>query len=170
VSLTLLTDRLVVREFRAGDAAALARAFADPEVIWWDPAPFTPDKARAWIDTARDAYARSGFGLYAVELPDAGCLIGDCGLVARTVDGQHLVEIGWHLGRAVWGRGYATEAASAVLAHAAGIGLRRVHSLIAPGNARSRRVAERLGMTVDRQVEWGGRQHGLWVLDLPVLP
>jgi ribosomal-protein-alanine N-acetyltransferase len=170
VILPIHTDRLVVREFVDDDATELARAFADPEVIWWDPAPFTPEKARAWVARAREGYGHSGLGLYAVVLGDDGRLIGDCGLVPRTIGGEELVEIGWHLERSAWGRGYATEAARAVLAHAEDLGVRRVCSLIVPGNLRSRRVAEKLGMAVDREVEHAGLQHDLWVLDLTSAP
>jgi RimJ/RimL family protein N-acetyltransferase len=165
VSLPLRTDRLVVREFLDDDAAALVRAFSDPEVIWWH-RPFGPDEARAWVARARDGYARSGMGLYAVVLGDDGRLIGDCGLVPRTIGGEDLFEIGWHLERSVWGRGYATEAARAVLAHAEDLGVRRVCSLIVPDNLRSRRVAEKLGMTIAREVVHAGLPHDLWELTL----
>jgi len=165
VTLPLETARLLVREFGDGDEAGLALAFADPDVIWWDQ-PFTPDKARAWVARARAESARSGMGLYAVTRRSDGRLIGDCGLVPRVIEGEDLVEIGWHLERVAWGRGYATEAAGGVLAHAAGLGVRRVCSLIVPGNVRSRRVAEKLGMTIDREVVHAGLQHDLWVLAL----
>jgi [ribosomal protein S5]-alanine N-acetyltransferase len=166
VPLPLQTERLVVREFTDEDAPGLARAFASPEVLWWDPAPFTLERARAWIAKARDGYARSGCGLCAVESRDAGRLIGDCGLVVQAVDGEEVVEIGWHLERSAWGRGYATEAARAVLEYAAELGVGRVCSLIVATNDRSRRVAQKLGMTVERQVTHGGLPHDLWVLDL----
>jgi RimJ/RimL family protein N-acetyltransferase len=166
VSLPILTDLLVVREFADGDAAELARAFQSPEVLWWDPAPFTHERARAWIARARVGYARSGCGLYAVGLRDDGRLLGDCGLVVRTVEREELVEIGWHLERGAWGRGYATEAARAVLLHAESLGVRRVCSLIVPVNARSARVAEKLGMRVERQVVHAGMAHDLWALDV----
>ncbi len=104
-----------MRAFRDGDASDLLRAFSDPEVLWWLDEPFTLDAARAWIARARGGYERSGMGLYAVCLRDGARLIGDCGLVVQTVDGLALVEIGWHLERGAWGRGYATEAARVVL-------------------------------------------------------
>jgi RimJ/RimL family protein N-acetyltransferase len=166
VTLPVETERLVVREFTDDDVDELAGAFAAPEVIWWDPEPFTLESARAWIARAREGYAATGMGLYAVLLRAGGRLIGDCGLVARVIDDTPVVEIGWHLERASWGRGYATEAARGVLAHAADLGVRRVCSLIVPDNVRSRRVARKLRMRIDREVEWAGRPHDLWVLDL----
>jgi [ribosomal protein S5]-alanine N-acetyltransferase len=169
VSLPLRTERLVVREFGDDDAPDLARAFASPEVLWWDTDVFTLDKARAWIARARAGYERSGMGLYAVCLRDDGRLIGDCGLVVQTIEGEQLVEIGWHLEREAWGRGYATEAARAVLEHAAGLGVRRVCSLIVPANERSRRVAGKVGMSLRRQVVHAGMPHDLWTLDLAPL-
>lgn len=144
----------------------MARAYADPEVIWWSNAPFSRDDARDWVARALEGYVHSGMGLYALELRSSGRLIGDCGLVSRHLEGEPLVEIGWHLERAAWGNGYATEAARAVLAHAAALGLSRVCSLIVGHNERSRRVAEKLGMTLDREVVHAGLPHDLWVLDL----
>jgi ribosomal-protein-alanine N-acetyltransferase len=171
LTLRLQTDRLVIREFSGGDVPALVRAFADPEVLWWDPHPFTLEKARSWVSRARAGYARSGMGLYAVCLRDGARLIGDCGFVVQTVEGHALTEIGWHLERDSWGSGYATEAARAVLDHASGLGLRRVYSLIVPENGRSRRVAEKLGMRVERRVVHAGLPHDLWALDLsPAAP
>jgi RimJ/RimL family protein N-acetyltransferase len=117
------------------------------------------------VTRALDGYAGSGFGLYAVALGEDGRLVGDCGLVPRAIAGEDLVEIGWHLARDVWGRGYATEAARAVLVHAEELGLRRVCSLIVPGNLRSRRVAEKLGMTIAREVVHAGLPHDLWMLE-----
>ncbi len=151
---------------RTDDADDVARAFADPEVIWWDPAPFTLEAARVWVARAREGYACSGMGLYAVVLRAGGRLIGDCGLVARVIQDTPVVEIGWHLDRDSWGHGYATEAARAVLTHAEDLGVRRVCSLIVPGNLRSRRVAEKLGMTIAREVVHAGLPHDLWVLPL----
>ena len=57
-----------------------------------------------------------------------------------------------------------------VLTHAAAFGLGRVCSLIVPDNVRSRRVALKLGMEMDREVEWAGRAHELWTLDLDGVP
>jgi RimJ/RimL family protein N-acetyltransferase len=167
VTLPLVTARLVVRESTSEDVPELARAYADPEVIWWSPEPFSLEDARSWVASALRGYADDGLGLYAVEERSGGRLIGDTGLVARVLEGTPMVEIGWHLEREVWGRGYATEEARAVRAHAAAIGLTEMCALIVPENERSRRVAQKLGMTVDRQVVHAGLPHDLRALDLP---
>jgi RimJ/RimL family protein N-acetyltransferase len=71
------------------------------------------------------------------------------------------------LGREHWGRGYATEAASAMRDHALGeLGLRRVIALIQHGNAASKRVAARLGMAYERDVEFHDRPVELYSLEV----
>ena len=98
----------------------------------------------------RDHFARHGFGLWAVEVPGSAPFVGFVGLAVPRFEAHFApcVEIGWRLAAEYWSRGYATEAASAVLAHAFGpLGLAEVVSFTAPANLRSRRVMERLGMT-----------------------
>jgi len=111
-------------------------------------------------------YREDGCAEYAVVIESTGDLIGDCGPTYREIDGQRLPELGWDLRSDMWGHGYATEAARGVLTHAADLGLRRLFSLIVPENERSRAVARRLGMTVERQVVWADRPHDLWALNL----
>ncbi len=85
--------------------------------------------------------------LLAVELRDAGRLLGYCGFLLQTVDEQEEIEIAHRLDPQVWGQGIATEAAGAVRDHAFGtLGLRHVISLIHPENIASRRVVEKIGM------------------------
>ena len=78
---------------------------------------------------------------------EPGRFLGWVCLVPRD-DGVPGVEIGWRLDRSAWGRGYASEAAAAVLRHALGLpGVDRVVATIHPGNERSMRVARGIGMT-----------------------
>ena len=166
MALPLRTERLVVRDYTAADLDALAAVFADRAVLWWEPAPFTREQTAEHLETTLRRYRDDGIAEYAVVLAATGELIGECGPVYRDIEGERLPEMGWVLRRDQWGHGYATEAARGVLTHAAELGLRRVYSLITPGNARSRGVAKRLGMTVEREVMWAGRLHDLWALDL----
>jgi RimJ/RimL family protein N-acetyltransferase len=170
MTLPAVTERLVVRELTPADLDGLAGVFGDPAVLWWEPAPFTHEQSREALERTMRRYREDGFGAYAVVLRATDELIGVCGLVLRDVEGERLPELGWDVRSDHWGRGYATEAARAVLAHAADLGLRRVYSLISPDNERSRGVARNLGMTVERQVMHAGLVHDLWAASVPVLP
>ena len=93
-----------------------------------------------------------GFGLWALEIPGVAPFAGFVGLSVPgfTAPFTPCVEIGWRLAAAHWGRGYATEAARAVLAHAWDVvGLDEVVSFTTAGNDRSRAVMTRIGMRHD---------------------
>lgn len=93
-------------------------------------------------------------------------LIGDCGLVWQDVNGVLEPEVGYHVHRAHWGRGLATEAARAVRDYAfATLGCDHVISLIRPENMPSRRVAEKNGLTLQRVVFWHGFDHCIYRKD-----
>ena len=103
---------------------------------------------------------RDGYGLLAVVLKAAGEVIGDCGLSWQVVEGEPVLELGYHLRRDHWGHGYATEAAGrAWNMPFANSQTDRVVSLILPENMPSRRVAERNGMRDEREVMHHGLPH-----------
>ena len=166
MALPIHTERLTVREFTLADLDELTAIYAHPEVLWWEPVPYTREQTQAMLELTLTRYRDEGMAEYAVVLAASDELVGVCGPVYREVEGERLPELGWDLRRESWGHGYATEAARAVLPYAAGLGLRRVYSLIDPANVRSQSVARRLGMTVERRVVWAGRPHDLWALDL----
>jgi ribosomal-protein-alanine N-acetyltransferase len=104
------------------------------------------------VERIRAHFAEHGFGLWAVEVAEDGALAGFVGLQVPHFEAAFTpcVEVGWRLGRAHWGRGYATEAARAALDHGFGpAGLREIVSFTVPANRRSRAVMERLGMVRD---------------------
>jgi RimJ/RimL family protein N-acetyltransferase len=100
--------------------------------------------------------AQHGFGFWAVEERATGALVGDAGL-ERTLRGE--VELGYTLARAVWGRGYATEAGELCLAEARELGLRELVGLVDVRNPASVRVLERLGFHPDDERVAYGRPH-----------
>jgi [ribosomal protein S5]-alanine N-acetyltransferase len=75
------------------------------------PAPFDQAEIDRWIRRNRARYFDPGFGLWAMLLKHSGELIGDCGCFIRELEGSVEFELGWHVRRDMWGRGYATEAA-----------------------------------------------------------
>ncbi|HVO82376.1 MAG TPA: GNAT family N-acetyltransferase [Terriglobales bacterium] len=163
--LTIETPRLRLRDFIAEDADALARILSDPETMRYYPAPFDRQGVEDWIQRNLRRYSNDGFGLWAMILKESGELIGNCGLIKQTVDGIEEIEIGYHLRRDHWGRGLATEAARAVRDYGfATLGVDRLISLIRPQNIPSRRVAERNGMKLWKEVLWRDLEHCVYAV------
>ena len=164
----LETARLVLREFVAEDADALALVLSDPETMRYYPAPYDRAGVEQWIARNQRRYADDGVGLWAVVLKATGEVIGDCGITRQQVEGEYLYEIGYHLRRDLWGQGLATEAAVACrewgFAH---LGAERLISLIRPENLASCRVAARNGMTIWKEVEWRGLRHCVYSVERP---
>jgi RimJ/RimL family protein N-acetyltransferase len=154
----LSTERLRLRQWRSSDELAMTEINLDPEVAVYLNRPVDPAAARMFIAEAQAHWDRHRFGVYALERRDPrdGVLLGFVGLgfPAYLPVLAHRPELGWRLRRNAWGRGYATEAAAAVRDHAvADLGLREeLVSIIHPDNERSRRVAAKLGMTVEAHV------------------
>ncbi|MEW2449383.1 GNAT family N-acetyltransferase [Streptomyces parvulus] len=145
----LRTDRLVLRPWRASDLAPWAAMNADPDVREHLGEPLTREQSDASVAAFRADFERRGYGWWAVEVRDTGEFIGFAGL-DEVDDGLPFtgVEIGWRLARSSWGRGYATEAARAVLAHGFGtLALPEILAVTTTANVRSQAVMRRLGMT-----------------------
>lgn len=104
-----------------------------------------------WIAWNRHNYAEHGFGLWIVET-HAGEFVGDCGLTMQEVEGEWLVEAGWHIRTELRRLGYAAEAASAVRDAARDAGVQHLIAIIRPGNRASQGVAAKIGMVLEREV------------------
>jgi RimJ/RimL family protein N-acetyltransferase len=158
--LVLETSRLILREFSAEDADALDLVLSDPETMRFYPAPFDRSGVEEWIRRNQRRYSEDGYGLWAMVLKSSGELVGDCGLTVQMMDGTKEIEIGYHVRRDLWGQGLATEAARACRDYGfAHLSVERLISLIRPENMPSRRVAEKNGMTVWKEVMWKDLLH-----------
>jgi RimJ/RimL family protein N-acetyltransferase len=160
----LETPRLVLREMRADDATALLKVFSDARVIASFPGttPFDAKRMAAWLDRNLTHQNEHGYGLFSVIHKTSSVLIGDCGL-ERTEIG---VELGYDLRSDYWGQGLATEAAAAVRDFAfTTLGQDRLVSLIRVGNDRSRRVAEKIGMSLVEEIERHGMAYWLYRIE-----
>lgn len=148
----LRTARLLLRRWREEDLAPFAALNGDPEVMAHFVEPLTPARSDHMVDRIEAAFARDGFGLWALEVCQTGQFIGFTGLneVAFAAHFTPAVEIGWRLARPAWGHGYATEAARAALWFGlCRVGLAEVVSFTAATNLRSQAVMRRLGMSHD---------------------
>jgi len=153
--LHLETERLVLRPLRADDLDEIATLLGDEEGLLRWGAPLDRDGAHGWIDRNLARYRDDGFGRCAVISRETGELVGDCGLIRTSVEGSSEVELGWIVRRSLWGQGIATEAATAWRDYAFDVlGLGRIVSMVSEHNPASRRVAEKLGMTVERTAVW----------------
>ena len=108
------TERLLLRDYTPDDFDALYEILSDPETMQHYPAPYDAEKTRNWITWNLDNYEKYGFGLWAVVLKETGTFIGDCGITIQNIDGEMLPEIGYHIHKKYWRRGFAKEAARAV--------------------------------------------------------
>jgi len=105
------------------------------------------EKAEFWIEKQLSRYEENRFGLMALINKENGKFIGMCGLLSQELDGEPVVEIGYHLLNPYWGNGYATEAASYFkdLAFKNNY-TSEIVSIIDEGNVPSENVAQRNGM------------------------
>jgi ribosomal-protein-alanine N-acetyltransferase len=163
---TIETPRLLLRPMREEDADALLGIFGDPRVMGsFGTEPFALPQMERWVRRNLEHQEQHGFGLFSVFLRDGGLLVGDCGLEVMEVGGETVAELGYDFRSDHWGRGLATEAATAVRDHAFGtLGLPRLVSLIRAGNHASRRVAEKVGMHLAETIQRG--DHPYWVYAL----
>lgn len=146
----LTTERLMLRELRLADANAVADGAGDRRVARYliqVPTPYPPSLARRWI-TARLAWWDRGRGVtFAIARRDEpAALLGTVSLRRHARDRR--AELGYWLGTAAWGHGYATEAATALVEFGfSELALARIYAQVFVGNSGSMRVLEKLGMT-----------------------
>jgi RimJ/RimL family protein N-acetyltransferase len=156
------SERLVMRPWTIADAEAFHRIWADPRVIFWGSASKTLEETRGALGRViARCDEQPGLGWFAVVDRATGESVGN--VVLQPAPFHAGVEIGWHFEHRVWGRGYATEAARAALAHAFGaLRLEQIVAAILPDNLRSKRVAEKAGLQPIGMVTHASLLHELW--------
>ncbi len=155
----LTTDRLLLRAFRLADACDVER-LVGREIAAGTfniPHPYPPGAAEEWIagqSARRDGGDRSV--QFALELREDGVLVGAMGIDVEET--HERAELGYWVGAPYWGRGYATEAAVAVLRYGFDeLGLNRIYAYHFANNPASGRVMQKIGMTYEGR----RRQHTL---------
>jgi RimJ/RimL family protein N-acetyltransferase len=178
--LQLETDRLLLRAPVPEDADALAPMYADPEVMRYvgDGRTLTRGETERSVRRMIERWEADGFGLFTTVRKKDEVVIGRVGLLvwntetwkpttrAAAPNGPTEVEVGYTLGRAYWGQGFATEAAGAVRDFALDeLGADRLIALIIQGNMASENVARKLGLQHERNIMLGRREAQLFALD-----
>ena len=148
----LETERLILRPWREEDRAPFAALNVDPRVMEHFPKILDRAESDAIFERVRAGFAKHGYGPWALQVKGRAPFIGFCGIWSPRFEAHFTpcVEIGWRLGFAFWGQGYALESADVALDYGfEGLGLEEIVAYTTPRNLRSRRVMERLGMTHD---------------------
>ena len=152
----LETERLILRHLVMDDLDALFALYCDPEIRRYFPdGVLTLEETREeleWFLTGHPEHPE--LGLWATIHKETGRFIGRCGLLPWEIDGMLEIEIAYLLDRSFWHQGLAMEAAQGILTYGfEQLDLSRLICLIDPANIASQRVAERIGMTLERRVD-----------------
>ncbi len=151
----LETERLLLRQITPDDAHFILELMNDPTYIR-----FIGDKGVKTIDDAVqyiskiviDSYQQNGYGLWLVALKETLISIGICGLIKRDIFED--VDLGYAFLADHRGKGYASEAAAAVLGYGMGVlGFARILGVTVPENTASIHVLEKMGMTFEHMVK-----------------
>lgn len=150
----LETKRLILRRQVPSDLDDLWALYCDPEITKYIPdAPRSREEAREELEWHMHGHPRHpDLGLWATIHKETGKFIGRCGLLPWTIDGQSEVEVAYTIARDHSGQGLATEAAQGILHYGfENLHLSRLICLIDEENIASQRVAEKIGMTFEKE-------------------
>jgi ribosomal-protein-alanine N-acetyltransferase len=156
---TIETRRLRLGRWEPTDAVAFRPIAQDPEVMRYvnNGEPWSDAKVREFIARQMRHIARNGFCFWKMQRKPDGRLIGLCGLQALPLGCRWEVEIGWWLTPRNWGRGLASEAASAVMREARkSLRTNRIVAIAIAENLASRRIMQKIGMHYERNVRHRG--------------
>jgi RimJ/RimL family protein N-acetyltransferase len=162
----LSTARLTTRFVTQEDVKPWVEYCSDPVATAYTAiAGKTPEEMAQFVmDRTISRYAEGRLGLQALISKETGELIGKCGLLVQVVNGTEELEVGYHLLRRHWGKGYATEAAQMFRDY--GFENYRVSSIISlihPLNVASQNVAKRNGMHLsEKEVDFIGGKYDVF--------
>ena len=148
----LESQRLRFRRIEPADFLSLCELLQDKEVMYaWEHA-FSEEDILNWMERTFARYQVDGFGHFAAIEKGTGAFLGVIGPIIEVVEDVSYTGLGYILKKEYWGKGYATEGAKACMEHAFTVlGAEMVIAEIRPENLSSRKVAERLGMRVERE-------------------
>lgn len=162
----IITARLRLRPMGLDDLEAHHAAVGSDPAVTWDHQAQSREQARAMLEKRVRHWAEHGFGMWSVIEQATGRLIGHGGL--QRFEEPAEVELGYYLGRAAWGRGYATELGGAVVRHGfERLRLARIVAVVRPENHASQRVLGKLGFRYAHPAHHYGFDVQYWAQDAP---
>ena len=150
----LETEHLLIRHFDPGDLDALFALYSDAEIRRYIPeGMLTVEETREELEYYLQGHPdHPELGLWATVHKENGRFIGRCGLLPWTIDGRAEVEVAYLIDKGYWGQGLGTEAAQGILEHGfEKLKLPRLICLIEAENLASIRVAQKIGMTFEKE-------------------
>ncbi|WP_421935439.1 GNAT family N-acetyltransferase [Phenylobacterium sp.] len=154
----LETERLSLRQVELADARFMLELLNSPGFLEniGDRGVRDEDQARAYIEErVLGSYRDHGFGMWLAVQKADGAPVGLAGLVRR--EGLETPDVGYAFIQKVWGRGYAQEAAAAVLAHAQGpMGIPKLAAITTPENFASMAVLRKIGFIYQGMIQLPG--------------
>lgn len=154
--LNINTPRLLLRHWREEDIPALARMNADEQVMEYFLRTQTYAESLSLYHLMQEEFQNNGFGVYAVEERATQLFAGFVGFhpITFEVSFAPAIEILWRFLPEHWGKGYATEAASACLIHAKlDLKLDSIVAFTTLTNKRSERVMQKIGMRHEEEFD-----------------
>lgn len=166
------TPRLLARRIVSADVDALLAVYGDAEAMRWvgDGQPLNRAQCQHWVEVTHANYATRGYGMMALVERQTGAVAGFCGLVHP--GGQETAELKYALRREYWGKGFATEAARAMLAYGQrAFKLSYVIATVAPEHLASQKVLRKAGMQpLERRLNEDGTFTQVFAWNSPVDP
>lgn len=165
----ITTKRLILRPVTLADFPASHQLLSDPEVMRFSlNGPYSEQKSREFIQLCIQRTANKQPRLLAVIDRTTDLFIGFCGFYSQTINGVDEIELGYRLLKSEWGKGLASEAALAMKNYAFNeLGLTRLISIIEKANIGSIRVAEKTGLTLEKEMLYDARiEVGIYAINL----
>jgi len=156
MTIILESKRLILRHQVIEDLEDLWALYCNPNITKYIPdAPHSREEAQEELEWHMHGHPKHPeLGLWATIHKESGKFIGRCGLLPWTIEGQYDVEVAYTIAQEYWGQGLGTEAAQAILQYGfEQLHLSRLICLIDPANDASRKVAEKIGMTLEKEVD-----------------
>lgn len=143
------SDRLGFRNWIDSDIDKMTAVSADPEVMEFFPSTKTKEMTVDFINHMKEAFAKNAYCYFAVEVLNSKEFIGFIGLYYQSYESPFTpnVDVGYRLGKAYWGKGYATEGAKRCIEYGFyDIGLNKIIAIASENNVKSTNVMQKVGM------------------------
>jgi ribosomal-protein-alanine N-acetyltransferase len=162
----LETTHFFIRSLKAEDVPTLAKLWTNPDVTRFMGGPRNYEEVYGHLSEDARLVPPPKFDLWVVIEKASGNIVGHCGILDKDIDNTEEFELVYVIDKPSWGKGYATEVASAIQHFAFHeLGLKRIVSLIDPANQASARVAVKVGLKFEKDtVRPGGKRMLLYSL------